>query len=147
MKIQMRWLTFIVITNVVLLVIMNTTTGTGSYAFPGVKYMQTQNDTVTIDAYEDKFNSTKLAENLTSQTPLDPFSFLINTFSGLISFVGSFSWLIDGVSAFINIWASFVPSTGAYDMLIAIGWIIRAITSFMFFTLILELWKGIEILP
>ncbi len=146
MKTQMKWLMFIILANLVTTFVMTTKTTEGAPVFPSVKYMQNVNITGTVDDYEDTFNATELADRL-AQTPSDPFSYVFPQISGIINFFNMIRPFFDGFPMLIDYWCGFIPSEGGINIFRSFGNILRVISVIMIATLLLEFFRGVQILP
>lgn len=144
----MRWLIFILLCNLVTGFIMNAKTGDGDYVIPGVEYMHPTEDIGNITDYEDKFNATELAESM--KPPTDALGYLVytvTTFVTTFNFFGAITWLVDGFPQLIEYWCSFIPSYPGIGIVQSFGYILRGVSVFMLATLLLEIFRGVAILP
>jgi len=145
MKVQMEWLMFIFVANLVTGFVMNAKTTAGNPVVPGVKYMQALNQTGNATDYETMINATELIGSI--QPPANFWEYTIVTFTSAMNFFRMISWIWDGFAQMIDYWASFIPSYGAISIFRQFGNILRVISAFMFVTVILEFFRGIKILP
>jgi len=145
MKIQMEWLLFILIANIVCGFIVNAQTQDGDYVIGGAEYYHSLNQTGDLDDYEEMINATELVESI--QPPATSWEYVIATFTALYNFFRMISWLWDGFPQMIDYWASYIPSYGGITIFGQLGNILRIISLFMFATVVLEFTRGVTILP
>lgn len=142
MKIQMRWLLFMLCANIVSGVLMNLTTEAGEYVVPGTS--QALNQTGQESDYEETMNATDMMANLEPPSGLTYTSYI---YTSVFTFYRMVSWLWDGFPQMIRWWAGYIPSEAGADTLVAFGVALTIINLFMFSTILLEFIRGVQILP
>ena len=139
----MKYLFALACINIVAIIIMNTTTASGDYLFPGVKYAKPLNASGSYDEYLERFNATETVEKWQS-TPFSGIPIIGDIFSGLNLFWNQFSFLAAGFAPMLTWLTSLVPVNTTVLTLLCAGLVM--LHWVMLCTLIIEFVSGRQLI-